>query len=56
VNRQFDGVDRRIDGIEVQLVEIRQSIIGLHAVFNRGCMAIVATLLGVIVAILLKGA
>lgn len=54
VNRRIDGVDKRIDGVEVQLGEIRQSIIGLHTTFSRGSLAIVATLLGVIAAILVK--
>ncbi len=55
IDHRFDEVDRRLDGVEGQLTELRRVMAGLHSSINRGSFGIIASLLGVIAAILLKG-
>jgi hypothetical protein len=55
IDQRFDEVNRRLDGVDGQLAELRQGMVALHASLNRGSFAVVASLLGVIAAILIKG-
>jgi hypothetical protein len=59
VNRRIDHqtveVNKRLDGVEVQVAEVRQSIAALHLTLNRASFGVIASLVGVIIAILLKG-
>jgi hypothetical protein len=55
VNRKFDGIDGRFGAVELQLAELRQGMAALHGTLSRGSFGVIASLAGVIVAILLKG-
>jgi tetrahydromethanopterin S-methyltransferase subunit G len=55
IDRRLGEVDRRFDGVEGQIVELRQGMGALQATLNRAGFGIVASLMGVIAAILVKG-
>ena len=56
VDERFQQVDRRFDRVEGQIVELRQGILGLQTTLNRVGGSMFVALLGVIAAILAKGA
>jgi chromosome segregation ATPase len=47
--------NRRLEGVEATNVELRHQMTALNVTFQRGSFAIVASVLGVIAAILAKG-
>ena len=55
VTHQFGEVNRRLDGVDDQIAELRQGMATLHTSLNRGSVGIIASLVGVIAAILVKG-
>ena len=66
VNGKFDEVNRRIteisaatnkrlENVEIEMGLLRHQMSALNVTFNRGSFAIVASVLGVIAAILAKG-
>ena len=56
VDKRFEQVDRRFDRVDDEIVELRHSIGGLQATLNRIGGSMFVGLMGVIAAILLKGA
>jgi chromosome segregation ATPase len=56
VNRRFEQVDRRFDRVEGEIVELRHGIGDLQTTLNRIGGSMFVGLVGVIVAILAKGA
>jgi hypothetical protein len=52
---RFDEVGRRLSGVEATNLELRHQMAALNVTFQRGSFAIVASVLGVIAAILAKG-
>lgn len=56
VYRRFEQVDRRFDRVEGEIVELRHGVAGLQATLNRIGGSMFVALVGVIVAILAKGA
>lgn len=55
VDRKFGEVNRRLDGMDGQIAELRQGMGALQATLNRGSFGVIASLVGVIAAILVKG-
>ena len=55
VDRKFGEVNRRLDGMDGQIAELRQGMSALQATLNRGSFGVIASLMGVIAAILIKG-
>ncbi|HET7445810.1 MAG TPA: hypothetical protein VFJ57_14255 [Solirubrobacterales bacterium] len=55
LEERFDGIDRRPDEAEREMDEIARLIARLISVAKRWSVAIQASFLGVIVAILVKG-
>ena len=55
VDRRFEQVDRRFDRVEGEIVELRHGIGGLQTTLNRIGGSMFVGLLGIIIAILLKG-
>ena len=55
VDRKFGEVNRRLDGMDGQIAELRQGMGALQVTLNRGSFGIIASLMGVIAAILIKG-
>jgi hypothetical protein len=55
VDRKFGEVNRRLDGMDGQIAELRQGMGALQATLNRGSFGVIASLMGVIAAILIKG-
>jgi hypothetical protein len=56
VYRRFEQVDRRFDRVEGEIVELRHGVAGLQTTLNRIGGSMFVGLVGVIVAILIKGA
>ena len=56
VDRRFEQVDRRFDRVEGEIVELRHGIGSLQTTLNRIGGSMVVGLIGVIAAVLLKGA
>jgi hypothetical protein len=59
VDRKFDAVDRRFDRVEGEIVELRREMhtgFGvLQSTLNRAATGIIVSLMGVILAVLLRG-
>lgn len=55
VNERFGEMNRRLESVDDRIAELQTGMIGLHAALNRGTLGVIATLIGVMVAILLKG-
>jgi uncharacterized coiled-coil DUF342 family protein len=55
VERKFTEVNRRLDGVDGQIAELRQGMGALQATLSRGSFGVIASLMGVIAAILVKG-
>jgi hypothetical protein len=55
VDRRFDEVNRGLDGLAVELAELRHGMMGLQATLNRGSIGVILGLIGVIGAILASG-
>lgn len=56
VDRRFEQVDQRFDRVEGQIVELRQGMGALQTTLNRIGGSTFVGLIGVIAAILVKGA
>jgi len=60
VDHRFDEVDRRFDRVEGEIFELRREMrngfASLQALLNRAGAGIIISLMGVIAAILVKGA
>lgn len=55
VTEKSDETNRRLTAIEATNLELKKQMIALNVTFQRGSFAIVASVLGVIAAILAKG-
>src|ERR1700749_1309964 len=54
-NRQFKEVNRRIDENTPELKSFRQEISAFHSTFQRGNYILVATIVGAILTLVIKG-
>jgi chromosome segregation ATPase len=55
VNRRIGEMNRRLDSVDDKIAELQTGMISLHATLNRGALGVIATLIGVMGAILLRG-
>jgi tetrahydromethanopterin S-methyltransferase subunit G len=60
IDRRFDEIDRRFDRVEGEIVELRREMRAgfdaLQSLLNRAGAGIIISLMGVIAAVLLRGA
>ncbi|HWT91102.1 MAG TPA: hypothetical protein VN179_08285 [Solirubrobacterales bacterium] len=55
IDERFDGVDRRLDNLTTETRALKQGMESLHSTMHRGNYALITTMFGVILAILIKG-
>jgi hypothetical protein len=59
VDRKFDAVDRRFDRVEGEIVELRREMRAgfdaLQSLLNRAGAGIIISLMGIIIAVLVRG-